>query len=58
MAAIRSTTGFCPQFDELYDSLTPKEHLTFYAKIKVSLTVVNLIFKFTRLKICLIFHLY
>lgn len=44
MAAIRSTTGFCPQFDELYDSLTPKEHLTFYAKIKVSLIVINLIF--------------
>lgn len=34
MGAIRSTTGFCPQFDELYDSLTPKEHLAFYAQIK------------------------
>lgn len=34
MAAIRSATGFCPQCDELYDNLTPKEHLAFYAKIK------------------------
>lgn len=34
MAKIRSVTGFCPQCDELYDNLTPKEHLAFYAKIR------------------------
>lgn len=26
--------GLCPQFDVLWDDLTPKEHLLFYARIK------------------------
>jgi ABC-type multidrug transport system ATPase subunit len=29
--------GLCPQFDVLWDDLTPKEHLLFYARIKVPL---------------------
>ena len=28
--------GLCPQFDVLWDDLTPKEHLLFYARIKVA----------------------
>jgi len=30
----RKLIGFCPQFDALYDLLTGREHLTFYAAIK------------------------
>jgi hypothetical protein len=31
MSTIRSTMGFCPQHDVLYDELTVREHLEFYA---------------------------
>uniref|UniRef100_T1JC73 ABC transporter domain-containing protein n=1 Tax=Strigamia maritima TaxID=126957 RepID=T1JC73_STRMM len=31
---IRQMIGICPQHDVLFDRLTPREHLTFYAKIK------------------------
>ncbi|RZF33664.1 hypothetical protein LSTR_LSTR007042 [Laodelphax striatellus] len=34
MEAIRSMTGVCPQHDILFDSLTPREHLNFYATIR------------------------
>ncbi|CAN8286970.1 unnamed protein product [Cochlearia groenlandica] len=32
--AIRQHIGYCPQFDALFDYLTVKEHLEFYARIK------------------------
>lgn len=32
---IRRMTGVCPQHDVLFDQLTPREHLAFYAKIRV-----------------------
>lgn len=30
----RKRIGFCPQFDALYDLLTAREHLRFYAAVK------------------------
>lgn len=30
----RKRIGFCPQFDALYDLLTAREHLSFYAAVK------------------------
>ncbi len=30
----RSMVGYCPQFDALYELLTVREHLKFYAAIK------------------------
>ncbi|KAB7495543.1 ATP-binding cassette sub-family A member 8-B, partial [Armadillidium nasatum] len=34
LAEIRKLTGVCPQQDILFLALTPREHLTFYARIK------------------------
>jgi ATP-binding cassette subfamily A (ABC1) protein 3 len=34
MPSIRTTLGFCPQHDVLYDELTVREHLEFYAGLK------------------------
>lgn len=34
MDRIRSVLGFCPQYDILFDELTVKEHIEFYAKLK------------------------
>ncbi|EQC37401.1 hypothetical protein SDRG_05005 [Saprolegnia diclina VS20] len=34
LAALRKYLGVCPQHDILYDDLTVREHLTFYASIK------------------------
>ena len=36
---IRRMTGVCPQHDVLFDQLTPREHLAFFAKIRVSLLI-------------------
>lgn len=36
MDQIRSMTGVCPQHDILFDNLTPKEHLEFFAAVKVN----------------------
>ena len=33
-ASARQMIGYCPQFDALFDQLTVKEHLQFYATIK------------------------
>lgn len=33
---IRRMTGVCPQHDVLFDQLTPREHLEFFAKIRAS----------------------
>ena len=30
----RRNIGFCPQFDALFDLMTAREHLTFYARVK------------------------
>ena len=35
MDKIRSMTGVCPQHDVLFDNLTTREHLRFFAAIKV-----------------------
>lgn len=35
MDQIRQMTGVCPQHDILFDNLTPKEHLEFFAAVKV-----------------------
>ena len=35
MEEIRKMTGICPQHDVLYDELTPREHLQFFARIRV-----------------------
>lgn len=34
MDAIRRMTGVCPQHDILFDNLTPREHLEFFAAVK------------------------
>ena len=31
---IKRLLGYCPQFDALWDKLTPREHLQLYGKIK------------------------
>ena len=36
MEEIRKMTGICPQHDVLFDELTTKEHLQFFARIRVS----------------------
>lgn len=35
MEQIRRMTGVCPQHDILFDNLSPKEHLEFFAAVKV-----------------------
>ncbi len=35
MDAIRRLTGICPQHDVLFDELTAREHLQFFARIRV-----------------------
>ena len=32
---VRESLGFCPQFDVLFETLTVREHLWFFAKLKV-----------------------
>ena len=34
MTMIRRMTGICPQHDVLFDELTPREHLQFFARIR------------------------
>lgn len=34
MQVIRSKTGVCPQHDILFDLLTPREHLQFFARVR------------------------
>ena len=34
--SIRGTIGICPQHNVLFDRLTVREHLNFFAKLKVS----------------------
>lgn len=36
MHTIRQMTGVCPQHDILFDLLTPREHLEFFAAVRVS----------------------
>lgn len=36
MDEIRRMTGVCPQHDILFDNLSPKEHLEFFAAVKVT----------------------
>lgn len=40
MAMIRRMTGVCPQHDILFDQLTAKEHLYFFAAVRV-ITILN-----------------
>lgn len=35
MTMIRRMTGVCPQHDILFDQLTAKEHLYFFAAVRV-----------------------
>ena len=41
MEEIRKMTGICPQHDVLFDELTAKEHLSFFARIRVRLTAAK-----------------
>ena len=34
MALVRSEISYCPQHDIIYDTLTIREHLSFYGKLK------------------------
>ena len=36
MAEIRKMTGICPQHNILFDELTPREHLRYFARIRAS----------------------
>jgi ABC-type multidrug transport system ATPase subunit len=39
MEEIRKMTGICPQHDVLFDELSPREHLQFFARIRVRLAI-------------------
>jgi hypothetical protein len=39
MEEIRKMTGICPQHDVLFDELSPREHLQFFARIRVRLVI-------------------
>ena len=41
MNEIRKLTGICPQHDVLFDELTPREHLKFYARIRVNISQIE-----------------
>lgn len=41
-------TGVCPQHDVLFDQLTPREHLAFFARIRVQIIPINLIRHFLK----------
>lgn len=41
MEQIRKMTGVCPQHDILFDNLSPKEHLEFFAAVKVSIIKIS-----------------
>ena len=41
MAEIRKMTGICPQHDILFDEITPREHLTYFARIRASYLYVS-----------------
>lgn len=43
MDQVRRMTGVCPQHDILFDNLTPKEHLEFFANVKVSINIIIII---------------
>jgi len=40
MESVRQSLGLCPQHNVLYDRLTVKEHLKFFARLKVVVTVL------------------
>ncbi len=42
MTMIRRMTGVCPQHDILFDQLTAKEHLYFFAAVRVSQSRIQL----------------
>jgi ABC-type multidrug transport system ATPase subunit len=42
MEEIRKMTGICPQHDVLFDELSPREHLQFFARIRVHNAHLNL----------------
>ena len=31
---VQQSVGYCPQFDSLYDELTPREHLQLYCRLR------------------------
>ena len=41
MAEIRKMTGICPQHDILFDEITPREHLRYFARIRASLLIAH-----------------
>lgn len=41
---IRRITGICPQHDVIFTLLTPREHLSFFARIRVRNVFYNFIF--------------
>jgi ABC-type multidrug transport system ATPase subunit len=42
MHRIRQMTGVCPQHDILFDMLTPREHLEFFAAVRVSVSLYKI----------------
>jgi hypothetical protein len=42
MHRIRQMTGVCPQHDILFDMLTPREHLEFFAAVRVSVSLYQI----------------
>lgn len=34
MRVVQESMGYCPQFDALYDELSPREHLVMYARFR------------------------
>ena len=42
MESIRQSLGLCPQHNVLYDRLTVKEHLNFFARLKVITKLISI----------------
>jgi ATP-binding cassette subfamily A (ABC1) protein 5 len=43
MEEIRKMTGICPQHDVLFDELTAREHLQFFARIRVGINTFPIV---------------
>lgn len=46
---IRRMIGVCPQYDILFEQLTPREHLKFFATLRVSMYITPLYILYNRI---------
>lgn len=48
MTMIRRMTGVCPQHDILFEQLTPKEHLYFFAAVRVCIRYYSILYNLVK----------